>query len=110
MQQAIGIIDGNLNAHARTAGDDFVVKVAVVLHVAADVKGIGIVQAVDQFAALAAAVGVEDDRVDLANVSVDAETEHNHLQQGNHQGKEKCRRIPPDVQRFLEKDRAKPAK
>jgi len=40
--------------------------------------------------------------VDLADVGVDAEAEDHHLQQGDHQGKEKRGRIAADVQRFFE--------
>src|SRR6267142_2519185 len=80
MQEATGIIDRDLDADARSASNDFVVEVAVGLHVAANVKGVGIFEAVDEFAAFAAAIGVEDDGVDLADVGVDAEAEDDHLQ------------------------------
>ena len=46
-------------------------------------KGVGILQAIEQLAALAAAIGVEYDGVDLPDVGVNAETKHHHLQQRN---------------------------
>src|SRR5712675_2180752 len=47
VQEAIGIIDRDLDADARAASNDFVVEVAVGLHVAANVKSVGIFKAVD---------------------------------------------------------------
>src|SRR5712671_3743508 len=80
VQEAIGIIYWNFDADARAAGDDFVVEVAVGLHIAANVKGVGILQAIDQLTAFAAAIGVEDDGIYLADVGVNAEAEDDHLQ------------------------------
>src|SRR5882724_10711168 len=68
VQEAIGIIDRDLDANSCAAGDDFIVQIAIVLNVAADLKGVGIFQAIDQLTAFAAAIGVEDDGVDLADV------------------------------------------
>src|SRR5882724_8413036 len=102
VHEAIGIIYRDFDGDARAASNDFVVEVAVGLHVAANVKGVGVFKAVDEFAAFAAAIGVEDDGVDLADVGVDAEAENHHLQQGDHQGKEKSRGVAADVQRFFE--------
>src|SRR6267154_5661594 len=102
VEKAIGVVDWDLDADACAAGDDFIVQVAIVLNVAADVKSVGIFKAVDEFAAFAAAIGVEDDGIYLADVGVDAEAEDHHLQQGDHQRKEKRGRIAADVQRFFE--------
>src|SRR5258705_10269384 len=86
------------------AGDDFTVEVAIVFDIAANVKRVGVFQAIDELAAFAAAVRIVDDGVDLADVGVDAEAEYDHLQQRNHQRKEECGRIAAHVQRFLEED------
>src|SRR6267154_2122158 len=102
VEKAIGVVDWDLDADACAAGDDFIVQIAIVLNVAADVKGVGIFQAIDQLTAFAAAVGVEHDGIDLADVGVNAEAEDHHLQEGDHQGKEKSRGVAADVQRFFE--------
>src|SRR6266436_4931895 len=47
VQEAIRIIDRDLDADARAASNDFVVEVAIVLYIAANVKGVGILEAVD---------------------------------------------------------------
>src|SRR5712672_1440765 len=109
VQEAIRIIYWDFDDDARAASNDFVVEVAVGLHVAANVKGVGIFKAVDELTAFAAAIGVEDDGIYLADVGVDAEAENHHLQQGDHQGKEKSRGIAADVQRFFEEYGAKTA-
>ncbi len=98
MEKAVGIIHRNLDADAGLSGNDGVVEVLVLVHITEHMEGVGVFQAVDQFAALAAAVGVVDDGVDLADVGVNAETQDNHLQQRNHEGKEKRRRVTPDMQ------------
>src|SRR5882762_161210 len=102
VEEAIGIIYWDFDADTRAASNDFVVEVAVGLHVAANVKSVGILQAVDELAAFTAAIRVEDDSVDLTDVGVDAEAEDHHLKQRNYQGKEERGRIAADVQRFLE--------
>ena len=104
VEKAVGIVDGNLDAHARAAGDDGVVEVLVVLHIADNVKRVGIFQAVQQFPTLLAAVGVVNDGMDLANVGVDREAKNGHLEQRNNQRKKQGRRIPANVQDFLVKD------
>src|SRR5712672_2091419 len=85
VEKAIGILYRDLDADARAAGDNFIVEVAIVLYIAANVKSVGIFKAVDEFTAFTTPIGVEDDGVDLADVGVDAEAEDHHLQQGDHQ-------------------------
>ena len=109
MQQSVGVVDGNLDANARLAGDDHVVHVVVAADVAHHAKGVGIFQAVEQFAAFAAAVGVENHGVDLADVGVDAVAEQQHLQQRNNQGEKQRAEIATHVQRLFVKDRAESA-
>ncbi len=74
-----------------------------------DMKGVGIFQAVEEFTAFAAAVGVVNDGVDLADVGIDAETEHDHLQERNHKRKKERRGITPDVEDFFVKNSAETA-
>jgi len=57
VQQAVGILDGDLMP-TRALPATMSVHVAVILDVAHDVEGVGIFQAVDQFAAFAAAVAL----------------------------------------------------
>ena len=73
MQQAVRIIYGDLDADTRLSGNDQLVHVAIVLHVAHHGKGVAVFQPVDEFAAFAAAVGVIDHRGDAADVGIDAE-------------------------------------
>ncbi len=80
MDEPIRIIHRNFYAHASSAGDDGVVEIFVVIDGTENVEGVGIFQAVEEFAAFAAAVGVIHDGVDLADVGIDAKTEHHHLQ------------------------------
>src|SRR6267142_1590169 len=100
VQEAIRIIYWDFDADARAAGDNFIVEIAIVLYIAANVKSVGIFKAVDEFTAFTTPIGVEDDGVDVAGVGGDAEAEDHHLQQGDHQGKEKSRGVPADVGRF----------
>jgi hypothetical protein len=72
-------------------------------------KSVGVFQAVDQLAALAAAVGIQDDGIDLADVGVNAETEDNHLQERNNEREKKRRGIAADMQDFFVKDSAETA-
>ena len=106
VEEAVRIVYGNLDAHACFTGDDGVVEVAVIFDVANDVKRVGISQAIEKLAALAAAVSVENDGIDLADVGVNTETEHHHLQQRNDERKKKRRGVAANVQHFLVKDGA----
>jgi hypothetical protein len=109
VEKPIGIIHGNLDAHAGFSGNDGIVEVLIVADVADDMKGVGIFQAVDEFTAFAAAIGVENDSVDLANVGIDAETEHHHLQQRNHKRKKERRGITANVKDLFVKHGAETA-
>src|SRR6266568_231306 len=109
MEQAVGIIYRNLDAHARPGGNDGVVQIAVIIDVTHDMKRVGVSQPIHQFAALAAAVEVQDHGIDLPDVGVNTETKHNHLQQRNDEGKEKRRGVTADMQDFLIKDSAETA-
>src|SRR5216683_205161 len=109
MQKAVRIIHGNLDADAGLSGDDGVVEIAIVIDITIDMKGVGVFQAVNQLAALAAAVGIQDDGIDLADVSVNAETKHNHLQQRYDQREKKSRGGAADMQDLFVKDSAKTA-
>jgi hypothetical protein len=80
VQKAVGLVDGNLDAHARAAADDCIIHVFVVLDVADDMESVRVFEAVEQFTALAAAVAVENDRVDLSDVGIDAESQQHHLE------------------------------
>ncbi len=109
MEQAVGVIDGDFDADARLSGNDGIVEVAIVVNETDDMKGIGIFQAIQQLAALTAAVGVKNHSVDLTDVGVNSEAKHNHLQQRNDEREEQRRRIAANVQDFLVKDRAEAA-
>ena len=87
----VGIIDGNLDADAGLAGDDHVIHFVVAGDVFDHAKGVGIFHAVEEFAAFAAAVGVKNNGVDLANVGVDAEAENNICSSGIIREKKRCR-------------------
>ncbi len=80
MEEAVGIIHRNLDAHARPGGNDGVVQIAVIIDVTHDMKRVGVSQPIHQFAALAAAVEVQDHGIDLTDVGVNTETKHDHLQ------------------------------
>ena len=80
MEEAVRIIHRNLDADAGLSRNDGIVEILIVADVAPDVKSVGIFQAVDEFTAFAASVGVVNDRVDLSDVGVNAETKHHHLQ------------------------------
>ena len=97
VKKAIGVVDGDFDAYARPAGNDGIVESIVVLNVAHDVKRIRVFQAIQQFPALAATVGVINHRVDLTDVGVDRETQNDHLQQRNHQREKERGRITADV-------------
>src|ERR1700745_1347459 len=73
-------------------------------------KGVGVFQAIEEFAAFASTVRIENDGVDLANVGVNAVAEQEHLQQRNNQREEKRAEIPANVQCFLVKDGAESSK
>ena len=66
--------------------------------------------AIDEFAAFAAPVGVVNDRVDLADVGVDAVAEKEHLQQRHDQRKKQRPEVAAHVQRLFIKDRAESTK
>src|SRR4029077_19264597 len=74
VDQAVRIIHGNFYTHAGAPGDDGVVQIAIVGYVIDDIKGVGIFESVDQFAALAPSVAIENDGVNLAHVGIDAKT------------------------------------
>src|SRR5258708_1901532 len=97
VEEAVRIIHGNLDADAGLPGNDGVVEIAIVLHVTDEMKGVGVFQAVDQLAALAAAVGIQHDGIDLADVGVNAETKHNHLQPRNDKRKKNNPRAPASL-------------
>src|SRR5207245_2683391 len=80
---AVGVVGRDLDGQACCTCKDGVIEVAIILDVTDDMKGVGILQAIEQLAALAAAIGVEYDGVDLPDVGVNAETKHHHLQQRN---------------------------
>src|SRR5205814_8416523 len=105
----VPIVYGNLDARACFACDDVVVEVAVIFHVANDVKRVGISQPIEKLAALAATVSVENDGIDLADIGVNTETEHHHLQQRNDEREKKRRGGAANVQHFLVKDGAETA-
>src|SRR6266571_699305 len=109
VEEAVGIIHRNLDADAGLGGNDGVVEVAIVIDVTHDMKRVGVSQPIHQFAALAAAVEVQDHGIDLTDVGVNTETKHNHLQQRNDEGKEKRRGVTADMQDFLIKDSAETA-
>src|ERR1700730_1293580 len=109
MDEAVGIVDGNFYAHASTAGDDGVVQIMVVREVVDDVEGTGISEAVEQFAAFTPPVAVENHGIDVTDVGIDPESEHEHLDKGNEQGKEERGGITADVQDFFIKNSAEPA-
>src|SRR4029077_18521467 len=73
-------------------------------------EGIRIPQTVNQFAALAAAIGVVDDGIDLPDVGVDAETEEDHLQERNDQGKKERGEVAPHMEDLFIKNRTEAAK
>ena len=110
MEEAVRIIHRNLDADAGLSRNDGIVEILIVADVAPDVKSVGIFQAVDEFTAFAASVGVVNDRVDLSDVGVNAETKHHHLQQGNDQREKKSCGVAADVQDFLVKDSTETAK
>src|SRR6267143_141522 len=110
VEKAVRIIHGNLDSDAGLSGNDGVVEIAVVLDVTDEMKGVGVFQAVDQLAAFAAAVGIQDDGIDLADVGVNAETKHNHLQQRNDEREKKSRGVAADMQDLFVKDSAETAK
>lgn len=91
VKELVGIIDGDFDADAALAGDDGVIQILVVLDVADQMKGVGILKAVEKFAALAPAIGIVDDGVDLADVGVDAIAEEKHLQNRDDQGEVRWR-------------------
>src|SRR5579859_1057454 len=109
VEQAIGIVHGYFDAHARFARDNHVVEVVIVFDVADDVKCVGVFQAVEQLAAFATVVGVVDDGVDLPDVGVNGEAEQEHLQERHREGEKERARVAAHVQRFLIKDGAETA-
>ena len=110
MEQLVGIVDGNLDADAALAGDDGVVEIVIIVDIAVDVEGVGVPEAVEEFAGFAAPVGVVDDGVDLADVGVDAVAEKKHLHDGNDQGEEESGEVAADMKRFLIEDGAETTK
>src|ERR1700757_1982251 len=80
MEEFVGIIDRDFDAHAAFAGDDGVIQIAIIAHIANEVEGVGILEAVKKLPAFAAVVGVEDHGVDLADVGVNAVAQKKHLQ------------------------------
>src|SRR5208283_2113925 len=109
VQQPVGVIHGNLDPHAAPAGNNRVIEVPVVVDIPDQVKRVGILQTVEEFAAFAAPIGVVNDRVDLTDVRVDRITKQKHLQNRNDQGKEQRGEIAADMQGFLVKDGAETA-
>jgi hypothetical protein len=106
MEQKVAIMQGDFHSGAGFAGDDEIVQIVVVFDVTQDVKGIRVFQAVDELAAFAAAVGVINNGVDLADVGVHAEAQEKHLEQRHGEGKEECAGIAAHMQSFLIKDGA----
>src|SRR5690242_21033028 len=78
-------------------------------HETGQVERVRVAQAVEQFAAFAAAVGVVNGGVDLADVGVNAEAQQKHLQYRNNQRKKEGAEVAAHVQRFLVKDGAETA-
>ena len=110
VKKTVGIINGNLDANAGLAGDDEIVQIVIVFDVAEDVKRVGVFQPVNKLAAFAAAVGVINDGVDLANVGVNPEAEEKHLEQRHGEGEEESARVATDMKRFLVEDSTETAK
>ena len=109
MEKLVGIIDGNFEADAALAGNDGVVEVVVVVDIAVDPEGVGVFKAIEEFAGFAAAVGVVDHGIDLADVGVDAVAEKQHLQDGDDEREEEGGEIAADMEGFFVKDGAKAA-
>ncbi len=110
MQEAVGIVDGDLDADARFPGNDHVVEIVVVFDVLDEMKRIRVFEAIEEFAAFASAVGIVNDGVDLADVGVNCEAEEKHLEQWHGQRKEKRARVTADVKGFLVENGANTAK
>ncbi len=110
VEQAVRVIDGDFDAHARLAGDDQIVQIMIILNVAEDVKGVGVFQAVNELAAFTAAIRVVNDGIDLADVGVHAVAEQEHLEQRHGQREEERARIAAHVKSFFIKDGAETAK
>lgn len=104
MEELVRVIDGNFDADAAFAGNDGVIQVFVIVDEADEVEGVGISEAIEEFAALAAAVGIVNDSVDLADVGVDAVAEKKHLKNGNDEGEEEGSEVAADVEGFLIED------
>ena len=83
VEEFIGVVDRNFDADAAFTGNDGVVEVFIIVDEADEAKRVGIPEAVEEFAAFAAAIGVVDDGIDLTDVGVDAVTEQQHLEHGN---------------------------
>jgi hypothetical protein len=110
VEETVGIIDWDFDANARVAADNRVIHIVIVFDVADDMKGVGVLQAIEKFAAFPSPIGVEHDGVDLPDVGIDAQTEKDHLQKRNDQGKKERSKIAADVQNLLVEDRAETAK
>src|SRR5438270_6164589 len=70
----------------------------VAVHVAHDVEGVGVFQAIQQFAAFLPSIGVENHGIDLPDVGIDSVAEKQHLQQWNDQRKKQSSEIAAHVQ------------
>src|SRR5271169_5168772 len=110
MQQPVRIIDWDFDAHTRVTANDRVIHIVVAFNVANDVKGVGVLQTVQELAAFTVPVRVKNHGVNLTNVGINAEAEKHHLQQRDNQRKEERPKIAPDMQNLFEKNRAKAAK
>ena len=107
MEELVGVVDGDFDADAAFTGNNGVVEIVIGIDVAVDVKGVGVSEAIEEFAGFAAAVGVVNDSIDLADVGVDAVAEEKHLQDRDDEREEESGEIAADVQGFLIKDGAK---
>ena len=110
MEELVGVVDGDFDADAAFTGNNGVVEIVIGIDVAVDVKGVGVSEAIEEFAGFAAAVGIVNDSIDLADVGVDAVAEEKHLQDRDDEREEERGEIAADMQRFFIEDGAKTTK